>query len=78
MNVRENNPKHPTYARKAAAKATPNSDAMEETAKAEAPLEAPVAWGPLPLLVELPLPLGWGEPEGAEELEEEGTPVAAA
>jgi len=65
------------YAKNATAKATPNTDAMEETAKAEALLEspeAPVEWGPLPLLVdELPLPLGRGEPE----LEEVGTGVAA-
>jgi hypothetical protein len=74
-----------SYARKAAAKATPNTDAREETAKGEAPLESPeappllVGLGVLPLLVpEAPLPLGLAVPEGAGELEDEGKAVAAA
>jgi hypothetical protein len=78
MNVRESNPKLPSYARKAAAKATPNNDATEETANEEAPLELPelpVDWGPAPLLLELPLGRGVEE---AGELEEEGKAVAAA
>jgi len=76
MNVRESNPKLPSYARKAAAKATPNNDATEETVNAELPEALPVDWGPLPL--ELPLPLERGVEEGAEELEDEGKAVAAA
>jgi len=69
----------PAYARKAAAKTTPNNDATEEIANAEALLELPealpVELGPVPLLVD-ELPLGRGVEAG--ELAEEGKAVAAA
>lgn len=73
----------PSYARRAAAKATPNTEAREVTTNEEAPLESPeappVEEGELPLLVEEdPLPLGLAVPEGAGELEDEGKAVAAA